>query len=232
MSRRLLFMVVVAVCVTGLSGLAAASQPTVSSPSGERIIGGSGSNGGTVVEPAYDDMTAGVIRYVSTPTGTDHPVPTNPRATAPFYLPVYPVGSLPTTGPNAVTLNCQHLPENCPDHGPAVAHLAQVFEPGVYGKPNTGATGVIGHDHLMAGPGSGGDFNVAWVPILVLFTNSAAANTHITTLTQLNAMFANGDVIEVPLDGTPFGGVPLPNRTFHCSVVSAAVYAQGVPFTG
>ena len=231
MSRRLLFIVVVAVCVTGLSGLAAASPPPVSSPSGERLIGGQNGTGGTVVEPAYDDQT-GEIRYLSTPTGTDHPVPTNPRATAPLYLPVYPVGSLPTTGPNPVTLNCQHLPENCPDHGPAVAHLAQVFEPGVYGKPNTGATGVIGHDHLMAGPGSGGDFNVAWVPILVLFTNSAAANTHITTLTQLNAMFANGDVIEVPLDGTPFGGVPLPNRTFHCSVVSAAVYAQGVPFTG
>jgi hypothetical protein len=42
---------------------------------GERIIGGSGSNGGTVVEPAYDDQT-GEIRYVSTPNGTDHPVPT------------------------------------------------------------------------------------------------------------------------------------------------------------
>jgi hypothetical protein len=62
MSRRLLFIVVVAVCVTGLSGLAAASQPTASSPSGERIIGGSGSNGGTVVEPAYDDQTVGQRR--------------------------------------------------------------------------------------------------------------------------------------------------------------------------
>jgi hypothetical protein len=199
----------------------------VPSPSGERIIGGSGSNGGTVVEPAYDDQT-GEIRYVSTPTGTDHPVPTNPRATAPFYLPVYPVGSTATP---ASTLNCQHLPENCPDHGPAVAHLAQVFEPGVYGSPAPGAPGVIGHDHLMAGPGSGGDFNVAWVPTLVLFTPGATI-THITTLTQLNAMVSNGAVIEVPLDGTPFRGVPLPNRTFHCSVVSAAVYAHGVPFTG
>ena len=228
MSRRLLFIVVVAVCVTGLSGLAAASPPPVSSPSGERLIGGQNGTGGTVVEPAYDDQT-GEIRYLSTPTGTDHPVPTNPRATAPLYLPVYPVGS--TATPRS-TLNCQHLPENCPDHGPAVAHLAQVFEHTVYGTPNNGATGVIGHDHLMAGPGSGGDFNVAWVPTLVLFTNSAAANTHITTLTKLNEMFANGDVIEVPLDGTPFEGVPLPNRTFHCSVVSAAVYAHGDPFTG
>jgi hypothetical protein len=228
MSRRLLFIVVVAGCVTGLAGLAAASPPPVSSPSGERIIGGSGSNGGTVVEPAYDDQT-GEIRYLSTPTGTDHPVPTNPRATAPLYLPVYPVGSTATP---ASTLNCQHLPENCPDHGPGVAHLAQVFEPGVYGNGTTIPGDVQGHDHLMAGPGSGGDFNVAWVPTLVLFTNSAAANTHITTLTKLTEMFANGDVIEVPLDGNPFEGVALPNRTFHCSVVSAAVYAHGVPFTG
>ena len=231
MSRRLLFIVVVAVCVTGLSGLAAASPPPVSSPSGERIIGGSGSNGGTVVEPAYDDQT-GEIRYLSTPTGTDHPVPTNPRATAPLYLPVYPVGSLPTTGPNPVTLNCQHLPENCPDHGPGVAHLAQVFEPGVYGMPEDGATGVMGHDHLMAGPGSGGDFNVAWVPTLVLFKPGATI-THITTLAQLNQMLTPpAQVILVPLDGNPLDGVPLPNRTFHCSVVSDAVYAHGVPFTG
>ena len=225
MSRRILFIVVVAVCVTGLSGLAAASQPSAPlPPSGERIVGGQNGQGGTVVEPAYDDMT-GAVRYVSTPIGTAHPVPTNPRATAPFYLPVYPVDSTVT---KTSTLNCKHLPENCPDHGPAVSHLAQVFEPTVYG----GATGVIGHDHLMAGPGSHGDFNVAWVPTLVLFTNSAAAKTHITTLTQLKAMVQNGDVIEVPLNGTPFEGVSLPNRTFHCSVVSAAVYAAGVPFTG
>jgi len=25
--------------------------------------------------------------------------------------------------------------------------------------------GVMGHDHLMAGPASGGDFNIAWEPI-------------------------------------------------------------------
>ena len=81
-------------------------------------------------------------------------------------------------------------------------------------------------------PGSGGDFNVASVPTLVLFTNPAAANTHIATLTQLTAMIASKDVMTVPLNGTPFDGVPLPNLTFHCSVVFAAVYARGVPFTG
>jgi len=215
MSRRLVFMVVAAsALVTGLSVLPAGAS---SLPSGERLVGGTASHGGTVLEPVYDDMT-GLIRYVSTPRGAPNPVNSNPVAAAPFYLPVYPAGS--TVG---VTLNCQDVPaENCPDHGPAVAGLAQALEPGVYGG------GVIGHDHLMAGPGSHGDFNVAWVPTLVLFTNSAAANTHITTLAQLNAMIASGDVKTVPLDGTN----GFPNLTFHCSVVSAAVYAHGVPLLG
>lgn len=227
MSRRLLFIVVVVVAgvLTGLAGVATAAGP----PSGERIVGGHGSSGGTVIEPVYDDMT-GAIRYVSTPRGTPNPVNSNPIASAPFYLPVYPTSSSVAT---SVTLNCQDttaIPttENCPDHGPAVAGLAQSFEPGVYG---TTPGAVAGHDHLMAGPGSGGDFNVAWVPTLVLFTPGASI-THITTLDQLNLLFNKGEVIEVPLNGTPFEGIPLPNLTFHCSVVPAAVYEQGVPFTG
>jgi hypothetical protein len=39
---------------------------------------------------------------------------------------------------------------------------------------------------------------------------------------------SSGAVFTVPLDGT--NGTP--NLTFHCSVVSAAVYAHGVPFLG
>jgi hypothetical protein len=214
MKRQLLFLVVFAGFVTALAASAAAAGLL---PSGERIIGGTATTGGTVVEPVYDDMT-GAIRYVSTPRGTPDPVKSNPIAAAPFYLPVYPAGS--TIG---VTLNCQHMPaENCPDHGGAVAGLAQAFEPGVYGA------GVLGHDHLMAGPGSHGDFNIAWVPTLVLFTNSTAANTHITTLAQIEALRESGDVIEVPLDGTN----GLPNLTFHCSVVPAAMYEHGRPFLG
>jgi hypothetical protein len=167
-----------------------------------------------VLEPVYDDMT-GQIRYVSTPRGTPNPVNSNPVATAPFYLPVYPVGA------RVPTLNCQDVPvENCPDHGPAVAAAAKAIDPGVY------SGGVLGHDHLMAGPGSHGDFNVAWVPTLVLFIPGATI-THITTLTQLNGLIASHAVFTVPLNGT--NGTP--NLTFHCSVVTAAVYAQGVPFT-
>jgi hypothetical protein len=228
MSRRLLFIVVFAVCVIGLSGLAAASQPTASSPTGERVNGAQNGQLGTTIEPVYDDMT-GAIRYVSTPNGTAHPVPTNPRATAPFYLPVYPTSSTVVT---SSTLNCEDTTatttENCPDHGPAVAGLAQLFEPGVYGTPGTPGV-VAGHDHLMSGPGSGGDFNVAWVPTLLLFTSAAAANEHILSLAQINADISSGAVIKIPLNGTPFEGIALPNLTFHCSVVSAAVYAHSVP---
>jgi len=126
-----------------LSVLPAAAS---SLPSGERIVGGNGSTGGTVIEPVYDDMT-GQIRYVSTPRGVPDPVHTNPRATAPFYLPLYPASSTVVT--NGATLNCQDVPaENCPDHGPAAAQLAQLFEPTVY--PGTLPGAVLGHDHLLA----------------------------------------------------------------------------------
>jgi hypothetical protein len=192
-------------------GVAAAPASAGTVPSGERIVGQ------TVLEPVYDDMT-GAIRYVSTPKGAPDPVKSNPIAAAPFYLPVYPVGS--TVG----TLVCQDVPiENCPDHGPGVAGLAQLFgSPGVYGG------GVIGHDHLMAGPGSHGDFNVAWVPTLILFTSSAAANTHVILLSQIEEMLGRGEVIKVPLDGS--NGTP--NLTFTCAVVSGAVYLRGTPFLG
>jgi hypothetical protein len=187
-------------------------------PSGERVNGGTGVNGhgGTVLEPVYDDMT-GAIRYVSTPRGAPDPVNTNPRATAPFYLPVYP------TGANVGTLVCEDVPvENCPDHGAAVAGAAAAIMPAVY------KLGVIGHDHLMSGPGSHGDFNVAWVPTLVLFTDPSFI-THITLLSQINAMATASppEVILVPLDGS--NGTP--NLTFHCSVVSANVYDHATPWT-
>ena len=66
----------------------------------------------------------------------------------------------------------------------------------------------------MAPPGSGGDFNVPWEPIPVLFTNAAFANTRLTTLAQVNAAVSSGQAIEVPV----------PSATFHCQVVPATVY--------
>jgi len=185
---------------TGIAAASAAADPI---PSGERLLGQS------VLEPVYDDEQAGVIGFVSTPLHA--PLKANPRAWSPFYVPVYPVGS--TVG----RVLCQHLlVDNCPDHGPGIAGAAAAIMPSVYG-PSDGS-GVIGHDHLMDFPG-GADFDIAWEPILVLFTSKAAANEHLLTDAQIEAAVARGDAIEVPV----------PQETFHCERVSAAVWARGTP---
>lgn len=180
-------------------GVAHAAAPL---PTGEML------HGHSVLEPAYNDADGSLI-YLNTPSGPVHP---NEHNTAPLYVIMYPTSAASSIG----TVNCQHQPmDNCPDHGPALAGLAESAVPTVYGA------GVWGHDHILAAPGSGGDFNVLWVPIEVLFTNAAAANTHITTLAQLRAAEANGDAFEIAL----------PQATFHCSVVSASVYNNGTPVT-
>ena len=108
---------------------------------------------------------------------------------------------------------CAHTPaENCPTHWQVIADAAAQIMPSLYGS------GVLGHDHLMDFPG-GADFNVAWEPILVLFTSTAAANEHLLTDAQIDAAVDRGDAIEVPL----------PDATFHCQAVSARVYALGTP---
>ena len=170
--------------------------------------------GGGVVEPAIDDTTGNLV-YLLTPTNAKtHP---NAHNVAPLYLPVYPVGS----GIDPATLNCAHVPaDNCPDHGPGVAGAAKSIMPSVYGSlDGTVPGGVLGHDHLVGIASTGGDFNVIWEPVLVLFTNADAAKTHITTLAQIKAAEAAGQAFEVPL----------PQLDFHCSSVSAAVYARGTP---
>ena len=106
--------------------------------------------------------------------------------------------------------------ENCPDHGPPIAGLAKSVEAAVYGS------GVLGHDHLVGIANTHGDFNVAWTVWVVLFTNSAAANSHLTTLAAINQAVTNGDAFIFPH----------PITTFHCSVVSAAAYYKGTPVTG
>jgi hypothetical protein len=203
---------------------AASAVSAGSPPSGQRMFGNTSfdasagifTGGGGTIEPAYDDMTGSLV-YLSTPNGPhvhlvnkidpDTGMPVN---VAPIYLPMYPVGS----GIDPATLNCAHVPvDNCPDHGPLVAGAAMGIMPSVYGA------GVIGHDHLVGIASTGGDFNVLWEPVLVLFTNAAAAKTHITTLAQITAAEAAGNAIEVPL----------PQATFHCSSVSAASYWRADP---
>ena len=185
------------------------AEAAASIPSGERI------HGQSTIEPVYDDTT-GNLNFVMTPNKAPNPVNSNPKSWAPFYVPVYPLSASASVG----TLQCAHLPaDNCPDHGPPIAGAAASIVPSVYGAPD--GSGVLGHDHLMAPPGSGGDFNIAWEPILVLFTSSAAANTHLTTLAQINAAVNSGNAFEVPL----------PQLTFQCEVVPANLYANSTPVT-
>jgi hypothetical protein len=202
MIKRLTLLAAITAMVLG-AGISAAGAGSV--PSGERQVGQS------VLEPVYNDEQAGTIGYVSTPLKAPTVVKANPAAWSPFFVPVYPTTS--TVG----TLLCMHLPtDNCPDHGPGIAEAAAAIMPNVYG-PSDGS-GVLGHDHLMDFPG-GADFNVAWEPILVLFTSTAAANEHLLTDAQIEAAVEAGRAIEVPL----------PQLTFHCAAVSARVYALGTP---
>lgn len=167
----------------------------------------------SLLEPAYNDSN-GQLMFLLTPMHTPSTDQANVHAVAPLYLVVYPNSVASVIG----TVNCQHQPmDNCPTHGPEIAGLAEATEPAAY------QSGVWGHDHIAAGtpvgPPSDADFNVAWMPVAVLFTQEKYASNHITTITQLNAAYAAGQVIEIPLAGA----------TFQCSAVSEAVYDQGTP---
>lgn len=172
-------------------------------PTGQATLGQS------TVEVGYNDAN-GQLTYLLTPDKAKfHPAPTS---WAPIYVVVYPtsVASYITT-----PLNCMHLGgDNCPDHGPGVSAGAAAIMPSVYGG------GVLGHDHLLDVPG-GSEFNVAWVPILILFTSTAAAQTHITTEAQLDAALNAHDAIEVPI----------PAAAFYCTVVPQRVFDLATPVT-
>lgn len=190
--------VLLAACLAWVPG--AYAQGT---PSGERILGQSS------IEPAYDDMTGHLI-YLLTPLGVSNPVTSNPKASAPLYLIVYPSSAGSTVGP----MNCQHEGgDNCPDHGPRIAGAAAAFQPTVY------SAGVWGHDHLVDAPG-GSDFNVAWEVHVLLFTNSTAALTHVTTEEEMNTLLESGDLVDT-----------FSPTTFNCSVVPAVTYNRGTPVT-
>jgi hypothetical protein len=161
---------------------------------------------------AGPDENAGQIGYIMQPEKVSQPVHASPVSWAPFYLVVYPVGSTA-----ASTYLSMHLPiDNCPTHGPGIATLAQTMEPSVY------AAGVAGHDHLMDFPG-GSDFNIAWEPMIVLFTPQGVAdgatNEHVLTDAQISTLVANGDAIVVPR----------PTRTFICASVPATLYDMATP---
>lgn len=182
-----------------LDQAAAASTPT---PTGERQFGMA------TVEPAYNDQTGSIV-YLLTPDKAPFPSKANGHARAPLYLVEYPPGST-VTG-----FNCAGVPGNCPDHDFEVASAATGIMPTVYG---TNPLALPGHDHLVGAPGSGGDFNVAWEVVEVVFKNKAAANTRLTTEAQIDAAVAHGDAMKVDL-----------GFAFNCSVVPATVYWKGTP---
>jgi hypothetical protein len=194
--RRLLL----AGSIAGIACIGASPVMASGAPTGEHMVGQ------VSIEPAYDDTTGNLI-YLATPVRSPFPTHTNSHSVAPLYLIEYPP-SYP-----GWTLNCMGVPGNCPDHDGIVAGVATSVEPGVYGS---NPTLVPGHDHLVAPPAGGGDFNIAWEVHEIVFTNAAAADTHLTTLAQIEAAVGSGNALNVDL-----------GFAFHCSVVSSAVYAQG-----
>jgi len=219
------------VAVAGLI-VASVGLASASAPSGQVMVGNTSFDfstghfvgGGGTIEPAYDDST-GSLTYIRTPNNVAvHPAQKIDSATglpvnvAPIYLPVYPKSFL--SSDPSVTLNCFHLPaDNCADHGNAVAGAAEGLDPTVYGA------GVAGHDHLIGVASTGGDFNVIWEPVLVLFNTTAAVH-HITKLSEITSLLNTVD----PVTMKPLAReVPLPQLDFHCSVVSPAAYNNGTP---
>jgi hypothetical protein len=172
------------------------------------------------VEPAIDDANGNTI-YLLTPIKAPFPSKANPVATAPLYLPLYPLSST-VAGDD---LNCQ--PTNC-DHVNVLPFPSPVYG----GLPGTDqrcvdfnggepCSAVKGHDHLVGVAKTKGDFNVAWAVKLVVFTPAASPgeiNTRITTLNQINALVATGHaaVLDTPV-------------TFNCSITSERTYELGTP---
>src|SRR4051812_144327 len=196
MKSRLGFVLLIAIG-TWLTGIGAANAQV---PSGERQLGK------TIIEPAYDVRT-GELMYIMTPMGAHSAAHAGTSAVSPLFIVVYP-HSAASVG----TMNCAHEGgDNCADHGPGIADLAQATVPDVYGD------GVWGHDHIMEGPG-GADFNVGWQVVVVLFTNAEAAKTHITTTAQLDAAINAGDAFSIV---TP--------TTIHGNLVAGSTYDRATP---
>jgi hypothetical protein len=235
MLRRLLVASILTSSVALLAFAALGSAD--SAPSGQRLYGNSSWDpvsghfvgGGGAIEPAFDDST-GTLVYLRTPNNTqnaknlpDKMVPFGdlgfslPVNVAPIFLPVYPAGS----GIDPTTLNCDHVVplnpgpgtgDNCIDHGNTVAFVAGLLSSAYSG-------GVLGHDHLVGIASTGGDFNVLWEPVLVLFKNVDPNQERITTLDQIEAAYKAGTIFFAPA----------PQLTFHCSAEGSAAYDKATP---
>jgi hypothetical protein len=199
-------------------GLAMAVGPLVqASP----VISGQRNFAKISVEPAIDDTTGATI-FLLTPTHVAVPVSSNPKAWAPMYLPMYPVGSTISQF-NCTPQNCDHV-NVLPSGLVAAFGLQSVYPKGTITTPYGTFTGglVAGHDHLVGTPTSHSDFNVAWHVFLILFTPKGVAdgaiNHELLTDASIDAAMANGDVVPQEIDS----GI-----TFNCSIVPESVYLNG-----
>ena len=173
------------------------------------------------VEPAIDYSTGSKI-YLLTPVKAPFPSKANPIATAPLYLPLYPLSSTVVADDlNCQPSNCDHanvLPFPSPDYGALPGSNAACTD------FNGGAPCALvkGHDHLVGKASTHGDFNVAWTVYPVVFLHKAFVdgmiNVRITTLNQLMAEVASGDVMIAPQI-----------VTFNCSITSERTYELGTP---
>jgi hypothetical protein len=193
-----------------LSAALAVAGCSVISAAGAQVPSGEVTFGQSVIEPTYNGID-GSFAYLLTPDQR-HLNPNAPRAE--IYLVMYPTDVKDTIG----TVICAHQPlDNCPDHGPLLAGLAEAMAPTVY------ANGVWGHDHIADMPGAGAlggaEFQVNWTPVMILFNSLDTAFTHFTTTEQVEDAIDAGLVTEVKL----------PPAAFHGNPVSAAVYNKGTP---
>jgi hypothetical protein len=172
------------------------------------------------VEPAIDYANGSTI-YLLTPIKAPFPSKANPIATAPLYLPLYPLSSTVVADDlNCQPTNCDHVNE-LPFPSPVYGALPGTDQRCVDFNGGLPCSAVKGHDHLVGVAKTKGDFNVAWAVKLVVFTPTATEseiNTRITTLNQLNALVATGHaaVLDTPV-------------TFNCSITSERTYEMGTP---
>jgi hypothetical protein len=205
--------------ITSIALVAAASLCVSVKASG--VDSGQRAFGQSEVEPALDDSNGNAI-YLLTPLKNPFPSKANPRATAPMYLPMYPLSStVPASDLNCQPTNCDHsnvLPFPESDYG-ALSGSDPACVDFNGGSP---CSPVKGHDHLVGVASTGGDFNQAWHVELVVFTHAAfldgKINTRITTLSQIQALVNSGDAF---IADTPV--------TFNCSVASEQTYEIGTP---
>jgi len=173
------------------------------------------------VEPAIDYSDGSTV-YLLTPDKAPFPSRANPIATAPLYLPLYPLNStVPAAGLNCQPNNCDHvnvLPFPNADHGSLPGNDVRCVD---FNGGNP-CSAVKRHDHLVGVASTYGDFNVAWAVKLLVFTHRAfldgKINSRITTIAQIEALKASGDLIQLD---TPV--------TFNCSIRSGRTYDLGAP---